>query len=368
MGLDAMRRLGLKNTVVMLSLKMEGQGLINSPTHTNPSFPTAPPGTSIGGTAFTWKLQLEDLNPSDLSAKVLRVACQTCGMYLSSIEEWKIHRISEHGDHVKYGVKEQNALWDGTFGNPAGQYLCSTCLTPFSSPQNRNKHFKMLIAYPMLTCRLCKTFHRSMELHIQTCHPNVSSCVQCDATNIGDLVSHCDELHGGYDVTWHEVSLKCFGDGKGFSIQETVLNIPMMLPGRGFGSDGPIKPTGYPASLLDTLPIRYENTVWVKGEHYLGLPLLSPNTRQPTPTVHLGTASPVYKCRICGFTGRTYRKGDEMIAHAIAEHFGALLNNKLPTTPPYVCPQNGCKHTTRRKWSIKFHFLSKHIGKRMLYE
>ena len=363
----AMRRIR-SNTVVVLSLSMEEQGMINALTNVSPGISETPPGASIGGTAFTMKLQLEDLNPDDLDVKVFRVACQTCGMYLSSIKKWKVHRILVHGDHVRYGVKMQDSFWDGSFGNSAGQRLCSACRTPFLSPQSRDKHFKTRVAHPMLTCRLCKTFHRNMELHIQTHHPDVSDCVQCDATNISDLVSHCDDLHGGYDVTWHEVSLSCFGDGKGFSIQETVLNVSLMLPGRGFGSEGPIKSTGHSTSLLDSLPIYYEKASRVKADYYLGLPLLGSGARQLFPKVHLSTALPMYKCRVCGFTGRTQRKGDEMIGHAISEHFGALLSSKLPRTPPYICPQNGCRHTARRKWTIKYHFLSRHIGKRMLYE
>ena len=347
---------------------MEEQVLINAPIPISHGSSVTSPGISIGGTAFSLKLQPEDLNPRALPFKILKIACQTCGKYLPSIEEWKMHRILTHGDRVRYGVKRQNALWKGSFGNLAGEYPCPTCRTPFLTSQSRDKHFKTLIAYPMLTCRLCKTFHRNMELHVRTCHPEVSNCAQCDATNIGNLVDHCDNFHEGFDVTWHEVSLDCFGDGKGFSMQETILNISLMLPGKNFGIGGTANTSGHPSSLLDSLPIYYEKTTHVKAEHFLGLPLLPMNRQQSVPEIYSAAASPLYKCRVCGFLGRTQRKRDEMINHAITEHFGDLLNNKIARTPPYLCPQNGCNHTAGRKWTTKQHFFSKHIGKKMLYE
>ena len=353
--------------VIELLLKMEDQILINVPGHIVNDPATSSPGSSIGGTAFTLKLQPEDLSLENLPRKVLKVACQSCGKYTSSIKEWKKHRALVHGDLIRYGVKQQDAFWEGSFGDPTGQYPCPTCRTPFLTPLNRDKHHEMRIVCPMLTCRLCKSFHRNMELHIRTHHSDVSNCVQCDAVNIDDLVAHCDRFHGGYDVTWHEVNLNCFGNGSGFSIQEIILNISLMLPGKNFGSDKSVMP-GQAISLLDSLPIYYEKTARVRVEHYLGLPFLPASNHQLTPEIYSNTAVPIYKCRVCGFIGRTQRKRDEMISHAITVHFGNQLNGKLSRVPPYSCPQNGCKHTAERKWTIKQHFFSKHIGKKMLYE
>lgn len=320
-----------------------------------------------GGVLYLDNPIIGDFSSDNFFRKTVRISCKSCDASLNNIENWKTHQIVVHNDAVAYGKKIESTVWEHKGAVLNGTHPCGGCEGRFSQARIRRRHERTEAYRLMLVCTVCDELCEDVERHMKLYHPELHTCRECGASILDDPVAHYDNTHQGFNGILQLVDILCAGDGSGYFVHESALDLNRKLSGKGALVKGHASVLGDSSSLVETLRLNCSPGIRVAKMSYLRASNLFPATPHARVRVMNSRGPPAFKCRICGYAARNLHKTREMVDHAINFHFNGILNAKILKEYPCVCPHNGCTFSGTNQ-QIKRHYLSSHISRELLFE